>query len=46
MCATGDSVSVRTYGGVGHDGVVRAGWRLTERWLANRFAGKPATSVC
>jgi pimeloyl-ACP methyl ester carboxylesterase len=46
MCDLGDVVKYSLYPGLAHDPVVWKGWTETSRWLAARFAGKPAPNDC
>lgn len=46
MCSVGDVVRYSEYPGLEHDPIVWKGWPETKRWLAARFAGKPAPNDC
>lgn len=46
MCALGDVVSLREYADADHTTVADAGADDAAAWLADRFAGRPATATC
>ena len=45
-CRLGATVTRRVYPGVDHDGVVDAAASDIMGWIADRYAGRPATSSC
>lgn len=46
LCRLGDTVQYQTYAGMDHDPLVDASFRDQVRWIAARFAGKPAPTNC
>lgn len=46
LCKLGDTVQYQTYAGMDHDPLVFASFRDQVRWIAARFAGKPAPTNC
>jgi hypothetical protein len=46
MCASGTAVVDSIYPQVSHDHVIETGWEAARDWLRDRFAGRPAPSVC
>jgi len=46
LCRLGDTVQYQTYAGMDHDPLVFASFRDQVRWIAARFAGKPAPTNC
>ncbi len=46
LCAAGDTVDYRTYPGVGHLAIALDTANEVAQWVAERFAGLPATTTC
>jgi hypothetical protein len=46
LCKIGDAVQYQTYPGMDHDPLVFASFRDQVKWIAARFAGKPAPTNC
>ncbi len=46
LCARGNALEYRTLSGADHDGSMTDGAAAALDWLADRFAGKPATPNC
>lgn len=46
LCRLGDTLQYQTYAGMDHDPLVFASFRDQVKWIAARFAGKPAPTNC
>jgi hypothetical protein len=46
MCGAHQNVVARYYANAGHTEVVRSADADLRAWIADRFAGRPATSAC
>ena len=46
LCSLGDTVDYRVYAGANHNSALTAAKPDLVAWIADRFAGRPATSTC